>query len=126
MGRMIFMALNVSDLEASSKFYKAAFDIDLHADKNEPETDTWIGGDHTAFSWTDGAFLHFALFPASPPERPVSRDAQLGLTATNIEEAHAKAVAAGAPVVHAPRPEPWGTTSRYRDPDGNLISLTQR
>lgn len=126
MDRLIFIALNVSDLEQSSAFYRGAFGIDLHPDKNEPETDVWIGGDHTAFSWTDGAFIHFALFPASPPERPVSRDAQLGLSVTNIEEAHAKAVSAGAPVVHAPRQEPWGMTARYRDPDGNLISITQR
>lgn len=126
MGRLIFVALNVSDLGGSSAFYRAAFGIDLHADKNEPETDTWIGGDHTAFSFTDGAFLHFALFPASPPERPVTRDAQLGLSTMNIEEAHTRAVSAGARIVHEPRQEPWGMTSRYRDPDGNLVSLTQR
>jgi len=124
--RLIFIALNVSDLERSSAFYREAFDIDLHRDRNEPETDAWIGGGHAAFSWTDGAFLHFALFPASPPERPVSRDAQLGLAVADIEEAHARAVAAGASVVHGPREEPWGMTSRYRDPDGNLVSLTQR
>jgi predicted enzyme related to lactoylglutathione lyase len=124
--RLIFVALNVSDLERSAAFYEAAFGIDLHRDTNEPETDVWIGGDHAAFSWTDGAFLHFALFPAAPPERPVTRDAQLGLTVTNIKEAHARAVSAGAPVVHGPRQEPWGMTSRYRDPDGNLLSLTQR
>jgi predicted enzyme related to lactoylglutathione lyase len=126
MDRLIFVALNVSDLERSSAFYRAAFGIDLHRDRNEPETDTWIGGEHAAFSWTDGAFLHFALFPAALPERPVTRDAQLGLTVTNIAEAHLRAVSAGAPVVHGPRQEPWGMTSRYRDPDGNLVSLTQR
>jgi predicted enzyme related to lactoylglutathione lyase len=124
--RLIFIALNVSDLERSAAFYREAFGIDLHRDRNEPETDVWIGGDHAAFSWTDGAFLHFALFPASPPERPVSRDAQLGLAVADIDEAHARAVAGGAAVVHGPREEPWGTTSRYRDTDGNLISLTQR
>jgi catechol 2,3-dioxygenase-like lactoylglutathione lyase family enzyme len=124
--RLIFVALNVSDLERSAAFYRDAFGIDLHRDTNEPETDVWIGGEHAAFSWTDGAFLHFALFPASPPERPVSRDAQLGLTVTDIDEAHARAVAAGAPVVHGPREEPWGMTARYRDPDGNLVSITQR
>jgi len=124
--RLIFIALNVSDLEQSSAFYRAAFSIDLHLGKNEPETDTWIGGDHTAFSWTDGAFLHFALFPASPPERPVSRDVQLGMSVTNIDEAHSRALSSGATVVHGPRQEPWGMTSRYRDPDGNLVSVTQR
>ncbi len=126
MSKLIFIALNVSDLERSVKFYREGFGIDLHKDRNAPEKDVWIGGEHAAFSWTDDAFLHFALFPASPPERPISGDAQLGFSVTDIEAAHSKAVASGAVTVHGPRPEPWGSTARYRDPDGNLISITQR
>ncbi len=126
MSRLIFVALNVSDLEGAVMFYRDGFGFDLHKDRNEPEDDVWIGGEHAACSWTEGALLHFALFPASPPERPVSHDAQLGCSVINIESAHAQAVASGAVVVHGPRAEPWGSTARYRDPDGNLISLTQR
>jgi len=126
MSKLIFVALNVSDLERAVTFYCEGFGLDLHRDRNEPETDVWIGGDHAAFSWTDGAFLHFALFPSSPPERPVSRDAQLGFSVADIDASHARAVASGALVVHGPRAEPWGRTARYRDPDGNLISITQR
>ncbi|MBW2415731.1 MAG: VOC family protein [Deltaproteobacteria bacterium] len=126
MSRLIFIALNASDLDRSQAFYRDAFAIDFHADTNEPTSDAWYGGHHAAFSWSDGAFLHFALFPESPPERPVSRDVQIGFDVADIDAAHARAVDAGAEVVHAPRPEPWGVTSRYRDPDGNLVSLTQR
>lgn len=126
MSRLIFIALNVGDLPAALAFYRDAFGIEFHTDDNEPRADPWYGGHHAAFSWTDGAFLHFALFPAAPPERPVSRDAQIGFDTDDLEAAHARAVAAGAVVVHAPRPEPWGRTSRYRDLDGNLLSLTER
>ena len=126
MSRIIFVALNVSDLERCVAFYRDAFAIEFHSDRNEPADDTWYGGIHAAFSWTDGAFLHFALFPAAPPERGVSRDVQLGFSVTDIGAAHQRAVAAGAAVVHGPRGEPWGTTARYRDPDGNLVSITQR
>ena len=126
MSRMIFIALNVADLARSAAFYRAAFGINFHSDCNDPADDTWYGGEHSAFSWTDGAFLHFALFPALPPERAVSRDVQLGFAVDDIAAAHAKAVAAGARVVHGPRAEPWGATARYRDPDGNLVSITQR
>ena len=126
MPRMIFVALNVADLERSVSFYREAFGIDFHSDRNEPDSDTWYGGPHCAYSWTDGAFLHFALFPALPPERATSRDVQLGFDTNDIVEGHARAVAFGAVVVHEPRPEPWGHTARYRDPDGNLVSITQR
>ena len=88
--------------------------------------DPWYGGAHAAISWTGGAFLHFALFPARVPERPVTRAAQIGFAVDDIDAAHARVVACGHAVVHAPRAEPWGTTSRYRDPDGNLVSITQR
>jgi len=37
-----------------------------------------------------------------------------------------KQVAAGADVESMPRDEPWGRTARYRDPDGNVVALTQR
>ncbi len=70
----------------------------------------------------DGAFLHFALYEAkeSPPRR-----AQVGLRVEDVDVAHARAVAAGAEVVHAPRDEPWGRSARYRDDEGNVIELTE-
>jgi len=105
---MIFVALNVADLERSVAFYRDGFGIEFHRDSNQPETDVWYGGHHAAYSWVDGAFLHFALFPARVPERPVSRDVQIGFTATDIDLAHARAVGAGARVVHAPRAEAGG------------------
>ncbi|MAE95998.1 MAG: hypothetical protein CL910_15175 [Deltaproteobacteria bacterium] len=123
--RLIFIALNVSDLPRSLAYYEAAFAIGFHTGDNEPQSDPWMGGHHAAYSWTDGAFLHFAIFPAHEPERPVSRDAQVGFRVPDIAAAHARAVAAGAETVHEPRPEPWGVTARYRDPDGNLVSLTE-
>jgi catechol 2,3-dioxygenase-like lactoylglutathione lyase family enzyme len=123
---MIFIALNVSDVERSVAFYENAFGLEFHCDENEPKSDVWYGGYHAAISWTQGSFLHFALFPALLPQRPVSRDAQLGLSVDNIHIAHEKAASSGARIEHGPRPEPWGVTARYRDPDGNLISITQR
>jgi predicted enzyme related to lactoylglutathione lyase len=44
------------------------------------------------------------------------------LTTTDLD----RAVAAGAEVLHGPGPQPWGTSARYLDPDGNTIELTQR
>jgi predicted enzyme related to lactoylglutathione lyase len=55
----------------------------------------------------------------------VTRHAQVSFRVDDIEAAHAAAVAAGAEVLHGPRPEPWGTSARYRDPDGNVVELTQ-
>jgi predicted enzyme related to lactoylglutathione lyase len=123
--RLIFVALNVTDLDESIAFYRNAFGIEFHTDDNEPIDDPWYGGHHGAYSWHEGAFLHFALFPALLPERAVTRDAQVGFQVADIDAAHLRAASSGAALVHAPRAEPWGATARYRDPDGNLVSITQ-
>jgi predicted enzyme related to lactoylglutathione lyase len=123
-GRITAIILEVSDLERSAAFYRDAIGLDLHVGAdNEAGDDRWISGDHVAVSWSDGAYLHFALYQAKTPQP--STMTQVGFMTDDLDAAHKRAVAAGAEVVHEPRPEPWGRTARYRDPDGNILSLTQ-
>lgn len=126
-GRLNLVVLEVADVDRSCKLYTEAFGLDLHLDDHEGaaqgEGDRWISGRHAACTWKDGAFMHFALYQAKG-DGP-SRAAQIGFEVDDIDAAHASAVAAGVEVIHAPRPEPWGSTSRYRDFDGNVVSLTQ-
>ena len=122
-GRLITLVLEVSDLEASVRFYRDLLGLALHpgAD-NAAGEDRWISGEHAALSWYDGAFLHFSLYQS---KGEVTRAAQVAFATTDLDADHARLVAAGAPIVHPPRLEPWGATARYRDPDGNVASLTQ-
>ena len=123
-GRLVTLVLEVADLAASTRFYRDALGLPLHAgDDNGAPGDRWISGDHAALSWTDGAFLHFSLYQA---KAEVTRSAQLGFETADLAAVHARLVEAGARVIHPPRPEPWGATARYADPDGNVVSLTQR
>ena len=122
-GRVVTIVLEVADLERSTGFYKDALGLDLHSGAdNDMPGDRWISGDHAALSWRDGAFFHFALYRA---KSDVTRSAQIGFSTSDLGAAHARLVAAGAPVIHPPRQEPWGQTARYGDPDGNVVSLTQ-
>ena len=122
-GRITAIILDVADLAASTRFYRDLIGLALHqgAD-NEAPGDRWISGAHAATSWTDGAFLHFALYRS---KGEVTRGAQVGFACDDLAAAHARLAAAGAPVIHPPRQEPWGETARYSDPDGNVVSLTQ-
>jgi catechol 2,3-dioxygenase-like lactoylglutathione lyase family enzyme len=123
-GRLITVVLEVSDLAASTAFYRDQLGLPLHpGGDNGADSDRWISGEHAAMSWRDGAFLHFSLYAAKDE---VTRSAQLGFDTPDLAAAHARLAAARAPVVHPPRHEPWGQTARYRDPDGNTVSLTQR
>jgi predicted enzyme related to lactoylglutathione lyase len=119
--RLVAVILEVSDLERSAALYRDGFGLDLHPGDNAVD-DRWIGGVHAEISWTEGAYLHFALYSAKG--RPTI-GAQISLSVDNIEDAHLAAVQGGARVLHEARTEPWGRSARYEDFDGNVIELTQ-
>jgi predicted enzyme related to lactoylglutathione lyase len=125
--RLVLVVLEVADVDRSAALYRDGFGIDLHVGDHEGgdhgEGDRWTSGHHAAYSWTDGAYLHLALYAAK--EDGPSRGVQLGFRADDLDAAHERALAVGADLIHPPRPEPWGATSRYRDFDGNVVSLTQ-
>jgi predicted RNase H-like nuclease/predicted enzyme related to lactoylglutathione lyase len=113
--RLVFVGLRVRDVAASAHFYREAFGIPFAA--GQPPRP------HAEVSWREGAYLHLALLAQDPA---ATENAEIGFFVGDLEAAHARAVAAGAEVVHEPRAEPWGRTASYRDPDGNLVGLTQR
>jgi predicted enzyme related to lactoylglutathione lyase len=119
--RLVAVILEVSDLEKSVSLYRDGFGLDLHPGDNAV-VDRWTGGVHAEISWTQGAYLHFALYATKG--QPTS-GVQISLSVENIEAAHAAAVDGGARVLHEPRAEPWGRSARYADFDGNVIELTQ-
>jgi PhnB protein len=121
--RLVAVILEVADLHRAATFYADAFGVELHEGDNDADGDRWIGGRHAEISWTEGAYLHFALYPARG-DGPTTR-AQVSFAVPDIDEAHARAVAAGAVVLHEPVPQPWGTSARYVDLDGNVVELTQ-
>ena len=121
--RLVAVVLEVSDLDRSMALYRDGFGLDLHMSDHEGD-DRWISGGHAATSWTDGAFLHFALYASK--DGSTTSGAQIGFGVDDVDAAHERARKAGAEVVHAPKAQPWGASARYRDFDGNIIELTQR
>ena len=121
--RLVAVVFEVGDLDRSLSLYRDAFGLDLHIGDHEGD-DRWTSGRHAATSWTEGAFIHFALYVSKGGS--VTRSSQIGFEVDDLDAAHVRAVGAGAEVVHDPKSQPWGRSSRYRDPDGNVVELTQR
>lgn len=123
--RLTFFALNVSDLRRSLEFYRDVIGVPLHVASHDAELDDpWYGGDHAATSWTDGAFMHFALYPVREPNRPVSTGAQIGFHVADFDAAYTRLMDSGHRIVQEARDEPWGRSARILDPDGNIVSIT--
>ncbi|MCZ6854774.1 MAG: VOC family protein, partial [Gammaproteobacteria bacterium] len=111
--------------DASTAFYRTLLGIPLHeATHDDDLKDPWYGGLHAACSWTDGGFLHFAIYPSKGPHLPVTTAAQFGFHVAEFDEVHQRVSESGVNVLQEPRDEPWGKTARYLDPDGNIVSIT--
>lgn len=124
--RIVATILTVSDLDRSLALYRDAFGLVLdlrdHEGGDHGLGDPWTSGAHAVGSWTDGAPAHFALYQC---RHGPSTGAQVAFLVDDVAAAHRRALAAGACVLHGPRSEPWGWSARYRDPDGNVVELTQ-
>jgi hypothetical protein len=67
------------------------------------------------YSWTDGVYLHFALFDR--PNEPTQ--AQISFWVQDLTVVHDRLwTEVSRPAIHPPRAG-LGGTARYRDPDGN-------
>jgi predicted enzyme related to lactoylglutathione lyase len=121
--RLVTVVLTVSDLDSAVSLYADGFGLDFHISDHQGD-DPWTSGRHAATSWTDGAFMHFALYETK--DGATTAGAQIAFRVADIESAHRRAVRAGAEVIHEPKSQPWGTSARYRDGDGNIVELTQQ
>jgi catechol 2,3-dioxygenase-like lactoylglutathione lyase family enzyme len=115
--------VRASNLERSTHFYRDLVGIPLEAGDNQRPRDPWIGGGHYEYSWRVGSYLHFSVYPGTAENHTTG--AHLGFQVEDLDLVHDRLVRAGVPVLHEPRAEPWGTTARYADPDGNVVELVQ-
>ena len=115
--RPVSVALRVSDLGASGRFYRESlgFRSSLRA-----------GRARRAAVRARGLGRGGRCVPALPgrARRGVAAGAG-GARGRRPARRHDRAVATGAAILHGPRDEPAGLTARYADPDGNVVALVQ-
>lgn len=115
----------VPDVAASLAFFESAFGLQrkfLHESGTYGELDT---GETTL------SFAAHELGDMNFPGGHVRADSSLqplgfevALVTDNVQDAHAKAIAAGAREMAAPQQKPWGQVVSYvRCPDGILVEL---
>jgi DNA-binding transcriptional MerR regulator len=113
--RPVQIRIEVADVQRAAAFYTAAFDVVF----NESISSLQFGAYRT-----DRFFLiTFDERNAAAPGRDGTRFA---LLVDDVDAAHSRAIEAGGVEVHPPTDFAWKPrTSCLRDPDGNVIDLSQ-
>lgn len=117
-----YTILYVDDVRGTLDFYAQAFGLEiafLHEAGDYGELAT--GATKLAFSSTS-LMRQLGKDPAAPQaKRPTF---EVAFETDDVPAAFARAVAAGATAVQAPRQEPWGQTTSYvTDPNGYLVEI---
>jgi predicted enzyme related to lactoylglutathione lyase/3-polyprenyl-4-hydroxybenzoate decarboxylase len=111
------IVLTCADLETSAAFYRELGLPLKHEDHGE-------GPVHYA---CDLGPVHVALFAAdeagTAPSRRAAGSGLVGLQVASVEDAFARAVAAGGEGVQEPADFPWGRRALVKDPDGRVVEL---
>lgn len=117
--RVSYAIVFVSDMKRSVSFYRDDLGLPLRFESPE-----W-----TEFA-TDGATL--ALHAGEPPVAgradAVGGSAgrcRPGLSVSNLDEFHSRAVAAGVPCVQEPKEVFGARIAQYADPDGLVVSVSE-
>ena len=117
--RIVQVTINVTDLAEAIAFYQAAFDATFNEDISSFQFGTWPSDDF------------FLLTVAHTPNHHGAHHGPTGtsrfcLLVSDVDEAHRRAVDAGATEHHPPVDVPWKPRSScVIDPSGNWIDLTQ-
>jgi lactoylglutathione lyase len=117
--RLSYAIVFVSDMQRSVSFYRDVLGIPLRFESPE-----W-----TEFA-TEGATL--ALHGGESPVagRAVAAESSAGrcrpgLSVSNLDEFHSRAVAAGVPCVQEPKDLFGARIAQYADPDGLVLSVSE-
>ncbi len=114
----------VQSVEETIKFYEEAFGLVrkfLHESNEYGELET--GSTTLSFASLNMAVSNDIGFEGRRAGFK-SSDMEIGLVTPNVDEAHAKAVSAGAIEVKKPVQKPWGQTVSYvRDLNGFLVEI---
>lgn len=119
-----YAIIYVPDVLASVEFYEKAFGLKRRFVHESGYAEMDTGETALAFSTHDlgNANLPDGYVKASESKLPLGME--IALVTAHVEQAHAKAIAAGALTVKAPMVKPWGQTVSYvRCPDGTLVEL---
>lgn len=119
-----YTIIYVPDVQASLAFFEKAFGFTQRFYHESGYGELESGPTVLAFASHDLGHSNLPEGYVEAHASPKPLGVEIALVTSDVEAAHAKAVAAGARSLKAPMPKPWGQIVSYlRCPDGTLIEL---
>ena len=123
MTKLIELTIRVRDVERSRRFYELLGLPCGPVDQDEPGGERHVHAMWGKWSSASDDFLMLNIYPAS---EAASAPASLGFASDDLDALHQRLSAEGIDVLHPPATRPWGRMATYRDPDGNVVTVSQR
>jgi predicted enzyme related to lactoylglutathione lyase len=118
--RLLEVILRVDDVRRSVAFYRDQLGLQV-----EPGDDAESHFEASWGNWSaENADLLMFFIYAADAGHPKSV-CEIGVSVADLNAVHAVLVKEGTAVVEPPSPKPWGMQATYRDPDGNLVAVSQ-
>jgi catechol 2,3-dioxygenase-like lactoylglutathione lyase family enzyme len=123
MTRLIEVTLRVGDVQRSRDFYERLGLPCGPVDVDEPGGESHVHA--TWGGWGPGSndFLMLNIYPAVGDK--TAGPAAIGFSSEDLDGLHRRLIGAGIDVVQPPQRRAWGRMATYRDPDGNLVSISE-
>ena len=119
-----YTIIYVADVGASLKFFEKAFALKTRFIHESGYGELETGETTLAFAShdLDHNNLPAGYVAADAADKPLG--IEIALVTSNVAEAHARAITAGAKSIKEPMQKPWGQTVSYvQCPDGTLVEL---
>jgi DNA-binding transcriptional MerR regulator len=124
--RPVQIRLKVADVRKAAAFWTAAFDVVFNEAISSVQFGTYRTDRFFLITLEERDVTPAERHDVAPGVHDVSAAGRIGLLVDDVDAVHQRAIEAGGAEVHPPADFAWKPrTSCVRDPDGNLIDLTQ-
>jgi len=128
-GKITVVTLVVTNQARSLEFFTEKVGFEKKTDVSPPGGSRWVS------VGPKGQDLEMALWEVGSAVDPSQKDLSknwasakappIVLVVPDCRKAHQELSARGVVFLHAPVDHPWGTSATFKDPDGNLFSMSQ-
>ena len=113
-----FASVPVRDQDRALEFYTKKLGFTVMTDQPFDQHQRWIE------LGVAGAATRLVLFTADAHKDRIGTFQNIVFSSDNVEKTYQELAGRGVEFMQPPKKEPWGTSSIFKDPDGNVFVIS--